>query len=62
VVTDDHLVQHVAAALWRADHPAWPEGWDNARAGNAPWVIVSYERRAQAAIAAVREATHEAAR
>lgn len=61
-MTDDHLVQHVAAALWHADHPAWPEGWDNARAGNAPWVIVSYERRAEAAIAAIREATHQAAR
>jgi hypothetical protein len=43
-------------------HPAWPEGWANARAGNAPWVIVSYERRAAAAIAAVRDATREAAR
>jgi hypothetical protein len=62
VVTDDHLVQYVAAALWRADHPGWPEGWDNARAGNAPWVIVSYERRAAAAIAAVREGMQEAAR
>lgn len=55
-MTDDCLVQRVAAALWRADHPAWPEGWANACAGNAPWVITMYERRAQAAIAAIREA------